>query len=478
MIRRRFLLVAISCLMCLQGQALSQEIALPPPNPGVLPSVPPDIGLEANSLPADLAEGFDGSFRTIDDQAMAIDGAQEPGGGRYTGLESHSLPSELAEDFGDVPSGGRRGPTPVADVRILMDILRWDDVFSGSNSRVFGWWESGYTGSSSGSGMMSIEPTQNRFGNGFMMNQLGIALQKPLEQDRFNLGYHVRYFAGADAALGQPKGGIGSTIADPYFSQDFRDLYLSAHFPILTERGLDFKIGRMNTIIGYNGFLAPYRPFYSSDYQFFYAQDGAFTGFLGNLHVTDRLEVWSGMSLGANTFFTLRSDNSYCYIGQANYWLTDERRTRLTGSVYAGPDAIFAAPGMNGDFVTMVELRIQQNWTDRFTQIVQSNMGWDRNTPVGTGAFYGVYTIGIFHVAENIDAQFRAEWFDDSQGTRTGIDTNYAEVTLGLNWYPTKFLEIRPEIRGDFAGKPAFGVGGRNDHFSQLTGGISAMLKF
>jgi hypothetical protein len=105
-------------------------------------------------------------------------------------------------------------------------------------------------------------------------------------------------------------------------------------------------------------------------------------------------------------------------------------------------------------------------------------MGWDRNTPVGTGAFYGVYTIGIFHVAENIDAQFRAEWFDDSQGTRTGIDTNYAEVTLGLNWYPTKFLEIRPEIRGDFAGKPAFGVGGRNDHFSQLTGGISAMLKF
>ena len=67
---------------------------------------------------------------------------------------------------------------------------------------------------------------------------------------------------------------------NPHFGQDFRDLYLSMHLPILTDSGVDFKIGRMNTIIGYNGFLAPYRPFYSSDYQFFYLQDGAFTGFL------------------------------------------------------------------------------------------------------------------------------------------------------------------------------------------------------
>ena len=66
---------------------------------------------------------------------------------------------------------------------------------------------------------------------------------------------------------------------------------------------MDVKVGRMNTIIGYNGFLAPYRPFYSSDYQFFYSQDGAFTGLLDQLMLTDQLEVWNGMTLGANTFF-------------------------------------------------------------------------------------------------------------------------------------------------------------------------------
>ena len=116
----------------------------------------------------------------------------------------------------------------------------------------------------------------------------------------------MRYFAGADAALGAPKGGIDSS-PNPHFGQDFRDLYLSMHLPVLTDNGVDFKIGRMNTIIGYNGFLAPYRPFYSSDYQFFYSQDGAFTGFLLDFQVSSRLDIWSGMTLGANTFFVNRS---------------------------------------------------------------------------------------------------------------------------------------------------------------------------
>ena len=104
-----------------------------------------------------------------------------------------------------------------------------------------------------------------------------------------------------------PRGASASRWAISHFGQDFRDLYLSAHLPIVTDGGVDVKFGRMNTIIGYNGFLAPYRPFYSSDYQFFYSQDGAFTGFLTDLHVNHRLDIWNGMTLGANTFFTLRT---------------------------------------------------------------------------------------------------------------------------------------------------------------------------
>ena len=137
-----------------------------------------------------------------------------------------------------------------------------------------------------------------------------------------------------------------------------------------------------------------------------------------------------------------------------------------------------AAPGLAGIFDTTLELRVQHTWSRHFTQIVQSNMGWDAFTPVGTGSWYGLYLINILHLTGEVDALCRAEWFDDVKGTRTGVDTNYSEVTLGVNWHPIKYFEIRPEIRGDFAGAPAFGVNGAHNHESQLTGGISFLVKF
>lgn len=456
--------------------AASGQTAPPQPGPTVLPSTngQPLVsgnGVYSPALPSD-AMPYGPAGAPGDATGMA----QRPQG--TTGLESHSLPGELVEDVANHAPGVRLGPTAVEDVRILMDGLGASSLFGNSGIRTFGWIEGGYTGASGKPGLLSVQPRQNRYGDQFLLNQIGLVLQKPLSQTEFDLGFNVRYFAGADAALGQPKGGIGQNITDPRFNHDFRDLYLSAHLPILTEGGVNVKVGRMNTIIGYNGFLAPYRPFYSSDYQFFYSQDGAFTGALAQLVVNDRLDVWSGITLGANTFFTTRSSNSYCYIGQFNYWLQEAKRTRLTGSIYCGPDAIFAAPGLNGDFVTMVELRVQQDWNDHFTQVVQCNMGWDNNTRVGTGQWYGLYTIGIFHMNKTWDLQGRAEWFDDFNGTRTGIATNYSEVTLGLNWHPTNYLEVRPEVRGDFAGQNAFGGGDTPSTRNQVTGALSALIKF
>jgi hypothetical protein len=394
------------------------------------------------------------------------------------GLDVESQPYQQLLDIVAPALAPRLGPTPVDQVGLLKNGLGLAPWLDEHAIRLFGWAEAGYTGSSSGSGIMAVQPRQNRYGNEFLFDQLGLVLQKPLNQDRFDWGFHIRYFAGADAALGQPKGGIDDPPGDPRFSNDFRDLYLSAHLPILTEKGVNVKVGRMNTIIGWNGFLAPYRPLYSSDYQFFYSQDGAFTGFLTQVVVSDQLDIWNGMTLGANTFFEKRSADSYCYIGQVNYWLQPDKRTQLTASTYIGRDAIFAAPGLGGDMVTMFELRVTHGWSERLFQVVQSNFGWDQNTPVGTGSWFGLYTVGIYHVADDLDLIGRAEWFRDVKGTRTGVDTSYSEVTLGLNWHPVPFLEIRPEVRGDFAGKPAFGVDDGPRDRSQLTAAISALFKF
>lgn len=404
--------------------------------------------------------------------------ATDAGAGGGSPTESASRQEELSTT--DTPVGSEQapalGPTPPQDVKLFMDNTGLGAFLQSRGARLYGWLDMGYTPSSSGSGLMFVEPRENRFGNQFLVNQIAIDLEHPLKTDAFSLGYNVLFYAGADAALLRPRGGF--TTTDPRFGADFRELYGAAHLPILSEGGVDLKIGRQGTIIGYASAMAPYRPFYSNDYQWFYSQDGAWTGILANWHVNKQLDILSGITLGGNTFFTLRGTGP-CYIGQINYYLQEEKKTLLSGSVHVGNQAIFIHPEFNpGDLVTMFELRIQQSWSQHLTQIIQSDNGWETGIArVGTGGWYSLYNIFVWHVNEKLDINTRAEWFDDPQGTRTGIKANYAEVTLGCDYHPAKWLRLRPEIRGDFASNRAFGLSRPSDH-SQLVAGIETLLQY
>jgi hypothetical protein len=339
--------------------------------------------------------------------------------------------------------------------------------------RFYGWLDAGYTYASTGKGILPVEPRENRFGREFLLDQIAMVLDKPLKGGcQFDWGFNATFYAGADAALLRPEGGF--TTTNPRFGADFRNLYLSAHLPLLTEGGVDVKAGRMGTVIGYESALAPYRPFYSNDYQWFYAEDGAFTGVVATWHVNKQLDLLAGITMGANTFFTMRGD-SPCYLGQINYWLTEKKQTLFSFGLYMGNNAIFAAPGLAGDFDTTIELRVQHDWNKYLTQIVQSDDGWDSNVPgVGTGEWYSLYNIFVLHTSPCLDLTNRVEWFDDVNGTRTGVAANYGEVTVGLDYHPIPCLRLRPEARYDFADEPAFGTG----HHSQFTAAIDMVLSF
>jgi hypothetical protein len=368
------------------------------------------------------------------------------------------------------------GPTAPEDVKLMQRLM--PDFLTAHRVRAYGWFDSGYTFSTTGPGQLLTQPRENQFGDQYLFNQLAFVLDRPLDPERFSMGFNATFYMGADAALLTPLGGIQPS--SPTWGYDFRNLYISMHLPVITEGGLDVRAGRMGTIIGYESALAPYRPFYSNDYQWFYAEDGAWTGVLTNLHVSKRLDVLNGITFGANTFFEMRG-SAPCYIGQINYWLQDEKRTLVSAGVYCGPNAIFAAPGLAGTFDTTIEARIQHQWTPRLFQVLQTNMGWDANSTsaarggaVGTWSWYGIHSIVGYHLLPKLDVNARGEWFRDVGGTRTGFDAHFAETTLGLDFHPVKAISLRPEIRGDFSGVPAFS----NGHTSMMTLAFDALAKF
>ncbi|MDB6017733.1 MAG: hypothetical protein JWR19_2222 [Pedosphaera sp.] len=342
---------------------------------------------------------------------------------------------------------------------------------------VYGWVEGGYTYSSAGSGLLANAPTPNRFGNQFLFNAVWLIIErKPLTND-WSWGFRSDFYAGSDAALLRPQNGFGPT--DPRFGTDFRQLYLSLHMPALSEGGVDLLLGRQNVQIGYETLMAPYRPMYSETYFWIHYQVGS-TAATATWHATDQLDIMGSVILGFNTFFSLRG-SSPCYLAKAIYSLDPEKQTTVSAAVYTGPEPFPVATGHLGSWQTGAGAGVKHNWSRRLTQEFLVYGSWDFNDPAvnRTSPAYGCFTILTYHLNQHLDLNGRGEWFYDRDGARTGVAATFGEVTGGLNVMPNKWINFRPEIRGDFASKPAFGAfSSSNRERSELTVAFDVILKF
>jgi hypothetical protein len=160
-----------------------------------------------------------------------------------------------------------------------------------------GWLDTDYTFRSTGTGLNNIAPVMNRFGDEWLMRQIGLYVTKPLDPKCLSFGFNVIFIAGSDASFLTPIGG-GWRNPDPRFGSSFTDLNVTAHLPILTEGGVDLKAGRQTTILGPMGALPWQRYFDSSDYAWYNMEEGRYTGVSSVWHVCKRLDWYNGIEFG------------------------------------------------------------------------------------------------------------------------------------------------------------------------------------
>ena len=349
----------------------------------------------------------------------------------------------------------RLGPTPVDQVKILRGLLLPAD----SSLKLYGWMETEYNFRSTGSGQTSVAPVIDRFGNELQLRQLALRIEKPLELTDWSWGFNMQPYAGSDPAFLNPTKGAIFAHPNPRFGFDFSDLNLTAHLPVLTEGGVDIKAGRQTTVIGSQAAQAPWTIFASSDYQWYLAQEGRYTGISATWHVTKQLDIYNGIEFGWGTFFANLSTGP-TYISQINYWLTEEKKTKLTASLLTSPER----PKFSGN-TTVVELRVIRDWNEHLTQIVQSHLGDSNGNIFGPlrpqEHFYVVWNIFSYHLTPLWDINVRNELYRDLNGggypVGTGFPNNYYEMTIGLDHHPKPWLQLRPELQADIADRtPAF----------------------
>jgi hypothetical protein len=347
---------------------------------------------------------------------------------------------------------------------------------SESGIRVFGWLDGGVSTMSNAAGLVSEAPTPDRFSNQPMLNAAWIAIEKPTTQS-FSWGFRTDFFAGSDPALLRSLNHFGPS--GPRWGTDFRQAYISLHTPIVFSRGIDWTFGRITFPTGAETVMAPYQALYSRGYFWIHGATSG-TAVFSTSHVNSQLDVVAGTTMGYGTTYILRG-RAPDYLARILYHPATKLKQQFVATVYAGPKPLATAPGHAGTWQNLFELQAREVWTQRFNQAFQVSYIADQRDPAEahrSSAAKGAFLLNTYKINRAVSLNSRLEWFDDPHGTRAVIPGVYSDAAAGLTFYPNAWCELRPEIRGDFAGQNSFGASDSGiRRRNQLTAALEVLFK-
>ena len=340
--------------------------------------------------------------------------------------------------------------------------------------KISGWLDSGVT-------FNPDSPRDNQnFGRFFddrsnepMLNQLVINFERALapQPGEFDWGFKLQMLYGSDARTIHSLGLFDRT-AHEILQPDLVEAYLNLHFPIISEGGLDLKLGKFVTLEGAETIDPHTNFFYSHTYIFNFGIPFNHTGALATFHATKWLDLMAGITRGVNTSIDDNNDAPAFHGGLGLNF--NEGKVVVSASTHIGPET----PDNNHDLRYLNDITTTWKIANKLTSITDLNYALDE---VAGAKAYGVAQYLIYSINNWLTAGIRAEIFRDDKGfyvvsfadnedpmralrgeptidprTVGGGRTTYGALTAGLNIKPAmpkplSALTIRPELRYDRA---------------------------
>lgn len=171
--------------------------------------------------------------------------------------------------------------------------------------------------------------------DGFNLNAVQLALEKPLDEGQWSAGYKVDLVLGPDAPAVTGGGPI-------------KQAYIAFRAPV--GKGLDFKVGRFDTIIGYESFDSYKNPNYTRSYGYT-LEPTEHTGVLMSYQVSDAFSFAAGV---ANTLTTggindrsTRAESAKALMGSITVTAPESTGFLSGSALYAGIINGFGSPTEN-----------------------------------------------------------------------------------------------------------------------------------
>src|SRR6266487_5128598 len=220
-----------------------------------------------------------------------------------TGLAAQSGASPPADTAAKQPDPP---PPPVNHLETALAGFKLTGFAAGSYS---------YSGHSAG-GTAIVGRLYDRLQNRFMLNALAVVLDKPYDPAKFTAGFHTELLVGQDATVIQSGGFFSATTP-----ADLPHLYVTLNVPTASGNGLQFKVGRIPTLLGLEVIETYANPNWSEGNQFIY------------------VENFTALGVSVETKFNNHLDAQFRVINGWDQVADNNGRKSLMGRVGIYPDA-------------------------------------------------------------------------------------------------------------------------------------------
>lgn len=371
-----------------------------------------------------------------------------------------------------------------------------------SRYQIYGWVEGGVTfNGASPANTLNFGHLFTSKSNTPVLDQAVITFERTLDPKAtgFDWGFKAQFMYGSDARYIHSLG-LLDLSSDSFVQPDLVEAYLNLHFPVLTEGGLDLKVGKFVTLEGAETIDPRANVFYSHTYIFNFGIPFNHTGALFTLHTTKWLDIYAGITRGVNTS-VWDNNSSPSFHGGLGFTFFDGKLTCLA-STSIGPETPFD----NHDYRYLNDVTTTWKITDKLTSITDLNFIRDN---AGAGANgYGIAQYVTYALNDWLTVGVRAEFWRDEEGffvaqfgsnndfihlergdsftpspnTVGGGSTNYGALTFGVTIKPPvpkplAGLLIRPEVRYDCSLNNTRPFNNSSDR-GQFTAGLDVILEF
>lgn len=410
--------------------------------------------------------------------------------GAVAPAEEAAAPPPALKTFG--PAAGEPAepapetPAP-ASTTLLMDAL--GAVGAGKpldnlGLLIYGWVEGGFTGRlMGGQDPLVARVFDANKPNNLRLQQLKLTIERPIDRTKtFDLGARTDFLYGTDARFIHALGLTDRTCREDT-QVDIEQLYVQAFVGKGNKdgEGMDITFGKWVTPFGAEVIDAPANLLYSRGLLFNYAIPFTHTGVKANYTFSPQASAYAAVARGWDNFSDSNDSASFMVggtLGTREEVCAGTPRAGLALNVITGPEQ----KDDSRDYRTVVDLVGTYRWTEKLTQVVNFDHGTEENGAGASAAHWsGIAHYVTYGFTDCLSGTVRAEWFQDTNGVRTGVQGNLYEITAGVTIQPLpkdaifKNLYVRPELRWDFTDQDGAFGGGRHH---QLTAGFDVIFKF